>query len=111
MKAMQYRGYHAHIEYSDEDELFVGRIASIHDVVGFHGESVQALRTAFQEAVDDYIETCHRLKRPLQKPWSGKLSLRLAPELHARAALQAELANKSLNQWVSDLIGERALQA
>jgi len=111
MKAMHYRGYHARIEYSDDDQLFIGHIVGIRDVVGFHGESVQKLRDAFQVAVDDYIETCHKLNRLPQKPWSGKLSLRLAPELHAHAALQAELANKSLNQWVADLIGEQAMQA
>jgi len=104
MKPMHYKGYSARIEYSDEDGLLIGHIAGIGDVVGFHAESVQELRAAFHEAVDDYLDTCQRLGRPPQKPWSGKLSLRLAPELHAQAAVKAELAQKSINQWVCDLI-------
>ena len=56
MKTMQYKGYAARIEYSDEDKCFVGHIAGIRDIVGFHGESVDELRTAFEEAVDDYLE-------------------------------------------------------
>jgi predicted HicB family RNase H-like nuclease len=58
---------------------FVGHIAGIKDVVGFHGESVTELRAAFEEAVTDYLETCAKLGRAPQKPYSGNLSLRLAP--------------------------------
>jgi len=58
MNTMTYKGYAARIEYSDDDGCFIGHIAAIQDVVGFHGESVAALREAFEEAVDDYLETC-----------------------------------------------------
>lgn len=74
---MNYKGYAARLEYSEEDSLFVGHIAGIRDVVGFHGSSVAELRTAFVEAVDDYLDTCAKLGRAPQKPYSGKLSLRL----------------------------------
>ncbi|SFW69528.1 MULTISPECIES: type II toxin-antitoxin system HicB family antitoxin [Pseudomonas] len=104
MNVMNYQGYAARIEYSEEDGLFVGHIAGIKDVVGFHGESVQELRAAFEDAVVDYLDTCAKLGRPPQKPYSGKLSLRLAPALHATVAVKAELAHKSINQWVSDVL-------
>lgn len=104
MNVMNYQGYAARIEYSEEDGLFVGHIAGIKDVVGFHGESVQELRAAFEEAVVDYLDTCAKLGRAPQKPYSGKLSLRLAPALHATVAAKAELAHKSINQWVSDVL-------
>lgn len=63
MKTMTYKGYAAHIEYSDEDGCFVGHIAVINDIVEFHGQSVTKLRSAFKEAVDDYLETCKKLNR------------------------------------------------
>ena len=63
---------------------------------------------AFEEAVDDYLETCAKLGRPPQKPYSGKLSLRLEPALHASVAVKAELANKSINQWVADVLDREA---
>ncbi|BBP61003.1 hypothetical protein PHLH4_45930 [Pseudomonas sp. St316] len=87
-----------------EDGLFVGHIAGIKDVVGFHGESVSELRAAFEEAVTDYLETCAKLGRAPQKPYSGNLSLRLAPALHATVAVKAQLAHKSINQWVVDVL-------
>lgn len=104
MKTMTYQGYAAHIEYSDEDACFIGHIAGIRDIVGFHGESVDELLTAFQDAVEDYLETCQKAGRPPQKPYSGKLMLRVAPEVHAHAAMMAEAKGKSLNQWAAEVL-------
>ena len=103
---MKYQGYAARIEYSDDDGLFIGHVAGIRDVIGFHGESVSELREAFEEAVDDYLATCEKLGREPQRPFSGKLSLRLDPQLHAQVAIKAELSNQSINQWVVDRLGE-----
>ena len=101
---MRYRDYAAHIEYSDEDHCFVGHIAGIRDIVGFHGESVSELRAAFEEAVDDYLETCTKLGRTPQKPYSGKLFLRIDPALHARVATLAEAEGKSINLWAQEVL-------
>lgn len=108
MNVMNYKGYAARIDYSDEDGLFVGHLAGIRDIVGFHGESVSELRAAFEEAVDDYLDTCTKLGKEPQKPYSGKLSLRLEPELHASVAVKAQLSHKSINQWVADVIAREA---
>ncbi|VAW42878.1 HicB [hydrothermal vent metagenome] len=102
MNTMIYKGYAARIEYSDEDECFVGHIAAIRDIVGFHGESVQELRLAFEEAVDDYLETCEKLDRAPQKPYSGNLMLRIPPEIHAAVATAAAVSGKSINQWAAE---------
>jgi predicted HicB family RNase H-like nuclease len=102
MNAMTYRGYAARIEYSDEDGYFVGHIAGINDIVGFHGKSVAELRRAFREAVEDYLETCEKLGRAPQKPYSGKLMLRVPPEVHAAIAIAAEVNGKSINQWATE---------
>ena len=63
---MTYKGYIARFEYSDADACFVGHIASIDDIVGFHGNSIVELRVAFEEAVDDYLEACELLNRQPQ---------------------------------------------
>ena len=64
---MKYKKYSARIEYSDADGCFVGHIAGIKDIVGFHGESVTRLRAAFEEAVDDYLEICRKTGKSPQK--------------------------------------------
>jgi hypothetical protein len=62
MNIMSYKGLSARVEYSDNDDCFVGHIAGIQDIVGFHGESVKELKTVFKEAVDDYLATCKKIK-------------------------------------------------
>jgi predicted HicB family RNase H-like nuclease len=102
MKAMQYKGYSARIEYSDEDRCFVGHMAGIRDIVGFHGESVAEMRAAFEEAVDDYLALCAETGKRPDKPYSGRIMLRVPPELHAQAARRAEANGLSLNQWAME---------
>lgn len=106
MNTMRYKGYAARIEYSDEDDCFVGHIAGINDIVGFHGESVSELHIAFEEAVNDYLQTCKKAGRPAQKPYSGHIMLRVPPEIHAKVAMLAEVNGKSLNSWVTELLAQ-----
>lgn len=81
---MTCKGYSARIEYDDEDGVLFGRIAGIRDGVGFHADTVEGLRAAFHEAVDDYLETCARVGKEPQRPYSGKVMFRSAPNCTAR---------------------------
>ena len=105
---MTYKGYSARIGYDDGDGVFTGRIAGIRDGVGFHANTVDALREAFHEAVEDYIETCARIGKQPQKPYSGRMMFRVRPEVHRKAALAAELSGKSLNQWAEEVLHSAA---
>jgi predicted HicB family RNase H-like nuclease len=109
MKALSYKGFSAAVEFDADDMIFVGRVAGLNDVVGFHANTVDGLVQAFEEAVDDYLETCAMIGKPPEKAHSGKVMLRVSPELHARLARAAELAGKSLNQWGEEVL-ERALE-
>lgn len=75
-------------------------------MIGFHAESVKELRMAFEEAVDDYLATCEKVGREPQKPYSGRLMLRVPPEVHARAAMMAEAHGMSLNQWAAEVLSK-----
>ena len=110
MNAMFYKGYSARIEYDNEDRIFVGHLAGIPDIVGFHGSSVDKLERAFHEAVDDYLAHCAKHKLPPNKPFSGRMLLRVPPEVHARASAAAQVAGVSLNQWASKAL-EQASQS
>ena len=105
---MKYRGYAARIEFDADDACFVGHIAGIQDVVGFHGESLDELNAAFTDAVEDYLETCRRINKQPQKPYSGNLMLRLPPEVHAAVATMAQLSGKSINQWAAEKLRKAA---
>jgi predicted HicB family RNase H-like nuclease len=101
---LQHKGYSARIEFDADDRIFFGRIAGIADGVGFHAETVEGLVAAFEEAVVDYLETCAKVGKKPDKPYSGKLMLRVDPRVHAKAALAAQLAGKSLNQFSEEAL-------
>jgi predicted HicB family RNase H-like nuclease len=110
MNTLTHKGYAARVEFDAEDRIFHGRVAGIRDIVTFHGESVKELLAAFEEAVDDYLETCEKLGQQPNKPFSGRMMLRLPPETHAAAAMAAEVSGKSLNQWATEVIDKAVHQ-
>ena len=106
MNAMFYKGYSARIEFNDEDRIFVGHLAGIRDIVGFHGSSVDELEAAFHEAVNDYLAHCEKLGLPPNKPFSGRMLLRVPPEVHARVSAAAQVSGVSLNQWATQALDQ-----
>ncbi|RJX30198.1 MAG: type II toxin-antitoxin system HicB family antitoxin [Oxalobacter sp.] len=109
MNTMTYKGYTARVDYDERDGIFVGRILGIRSIISFHGESVAELKAEFEHAVKDYIADCKREGVHPEKPASGKLLLRVPPEVHGRALVAAQAAGKSLNQWASEVL-QRAVQ-
>ena len=107
---IEYKGYLGRVEYDDEAGVFHGEVINLRDVVTFQGETVQELRRAFQESVDDYLAFCIERNEEPERPYSGTFTIRVPPELHRDAALQARLRNKSLNSWVAELLAEAATE-
>ncbi len=108
MNTMSYKGYTARIEFDERDAVFVGRVLGIADVIGFHGETVTELRAAFEEAVEDYLDTCAKLGKPPLKPVSGNLMLRVPPDVHLQAQIAAQARGQSLNQWATEVLRNAA---
>ncbi|MDR1607906.1 MAG: type II toxin-antitoxin system HicB family antitoxin [Deltaproteobacteria bacterium] len=104
MNDVSYKGYMAKIEYSPADGCLIGRILGIQDIITFHGDSVTEIHQAFEEAVDDYLDFCAKVGQAPQKPFSGKIMLRVPPEDHAKLALQAQVSGKSINALVIDAL-------
>ena len=104
MNTMSYKGYVARVEFDDRDNIFVGRILRVRTMISFHGETVAELRSEFEAAVDDYLRECQAKGIEPEKAASGKLLLRLPPEVHGRAMVAAQAAGKSLNQWATELV-------
>lgn len=105
---MKYKGYIARVEFDDKDRLFVGHLAGIRDIVGFHGVTVDELESAFHESVDRYISISQESGRPAQKPCSGKILLRVPPEVHQAALGAAVASGVSLNQWATGALRKAA---
>jgi predicted HicB family RNase H-like nuclease len=104
INVLEYNGYQATVEFDADDEVFFGHLAGISDVIGFHGTTVSELKAAFHESVDDYLAFCKEIGKEPNKPYSGKVMFRIDPQVHAKAALAAQLKGISLNQWAEEVL-------
>lgn len=109
MKKMRsYKGYAATVEFDPDEMVLHGRIDNIRDVVTFQAESVSQLQSAFEEAVDDYLDLCAERGEEPGKPYSGRFVVRLNPDVHRRIAAEAERRRVSINTWLMEAV-DRAL--
>jgi predicted HicB family RNase H-like nuclease len=102
---LEYKNYRGTVEFSAEDEVFFGKINGIRDVVTFEADSVAKLKKAFKEAVEDYIETCKKSGKDIDKEFKGSFNVRVKPTIHRMAVIKSAALKISLNQLV-----ERALK-
>jgi predicted HicB family RNase H-like nuclease len=105
---MTYKGYLARVEFDPRDNIFTGKIVGIADSITFHGETVKELKADFQAAVDHYLADCAATGRQPLKAASGRLMLRISPEVHARALARAKTLGRSLNQWAEEVLDKAA---
>jgi predicted HicB family RNase H-like nuclease len=101
---MQYKEYYGSVHYSDEDRVFYGKVEFIRALISYEGTNVQSLRQAFEEAVDDYLETCKEKSIVVERPFKGSFNVRVGADLHRRIALAAERKGLTLNGYIVDVL-------
>ena len=103
---LTHKGLTARVEFDAEDGIFWGKVLGLPDQVSitFEGQTVQELRQDFENAVDFYLQECTRKGIEPTKPASGRLMLRVPPEIHSAALTVAQAAGISLNQWATRVI-------
>ncbi len=101
---MKYKGYYGQVTYDDEARIFHGELAGIRAVVTFQGSSVDEIEQAFKDSVNDYLVWCKKRKKAPEKPYSGKLNLRMDRELHAKLSTAAKQHNVSLNHYINECL-------
>ena len=98
----EYKGYVGTVE-ADEG-AFVGRVTGLRDVITFEGAAYAEVEQAFRDSIDDYLAFCAERGEQPDRPYSGKIPLRVDPETHRRAAVRAQAEGVSLNQWIAKRI-------
>lgn len=101
---MEYKGYHAKVEYSPEDEAFIGKVFGIVDTLVFDGQSIEELQTMFRASIDDYLELCREIGKQPDREYRGTFNVRVPVDLHREAAMAAESRDISLNQFVTEAL-------
>ncbi|MFP4035920.1 MAG: type II toxin-antitoxin system HicB family antitoxin [Desulfobacteraceae bacterium] len=103
---MKYKGYVAEVEFDEKAEIFHGEVVNLRDVITFEGKTVDELRQAFQDSVDDYLEFCAERGEEPEKPYSGRFVVRIEPELHRRIAVEARRRGMSINALVGEVLAK-----
>ena len=101
---LTYKGYKGSAHYSAADEVFYGKLEGIDDLVNYEGTSVKELIKAFNEAVEDYLETCKEIGKDPNKTYKGSFNVRIPTDLHRNAAIFAASKDISLNDFVKTAI-------
>lgn len=100
METLSYKGYICSLHYSKEDKTFWGRVEMIRSLVTFEAQNATEPESAFQEAVDDYLDTCKIQNISPEKPFKGVFNIRIKPELHKAAYEESLKTGISLNKFV-----------
>lgn len=99
---MEYKGYKAAVTYDYRGRVSHGEVVGTRDVIFFEAESVEHLEKEFRFSIDDYPAVCAERGREPDKQYSGRVPLRVRPELHRGATEAARGEGKSLNSWSAD---------
>ncbi len=97
---MEYKSYIGTVTFDEDAELFHGEVINLNDVITFQSDTVEGLKREFQASVDDYLKFCEERGERPDKPFSGKLTLRIDPDLHRDLYIKSRKENKSLNSWI-----------
>ena len=101
MDTLRYKDYEGTTEIDIERGVCRGKVLFIADLVTYESDTPRELQRAFQDAVDDYIDTCKLVGKEPQKPFKGQFNVRISPDLHRAAALRAVQEEASLNEIVA----------
>lgn len=99
-------GYHAVIEYDPDIEMFRGQFVDINGGADFYARDVATLKREAKISLGVFLDMCREDGVEPRRMFSGKFNLRLSPELHANITAAAQAKGESVNQWITDQLGE-----
>ena len=105
MGKLSYKGYSGSVEYDESTDELVGKVLGLNkSLILYEGQTIDDLKKDFKDAVDDYLEGCRANGIEPEKPYSGKIVLRMSSGLHSLAAEKANSKGISLNEFINRAI-------
>ena len=100
--------YQVNIAFDPRDGIYVARVPEL-DNCHTHGSTPEETLNNAREAIELWIETAQKRKKPIPEPtsrkqFSGKFVLRTSPDLHAALAKQALQKGKSMNELAEEIL-------
>lgn len=99
MPTMKWREYTASIDFDQELRKFHGRVLNANSVISFYGSSVEELEREFEASMLEYMRVCEENGIAPDRPYSGRVNLRVPPDLHRDLAIAAAAEGQSINEW------------
>jgi len=65
---------------------------------------IEELKRMIEQCIDNFLELCRKTGKNPDKEFKGSFNVRLAPELHRKAAIAAKKRRLTLNQYVTEAI-------
>ena len=90
----------ASVHYSNEDKVFFGKVEGVSDLISFEADNVKDLEKSFQEAVEDYVQTCKEQGKNPEKSYRGVFNVRVPKETHRSLSRLAVEYGINLNDLV-----------
>lgn len=104
MSILTHDGYIAEVELDEDAGILHGQVINTTAVLTFQGKTVDEVKKAFVDTIEDYVAWCKERGKEPEKPYSGRLMLRLSPALHRRLANEAARQHKSLNALIAETL-------
>lgn len=106
---LRYKGYTGRVEFDDDAEVFHGEVCGLRDVITFEGRSASEIKRAFRDSIDDYLDYCKELGQEPDRPFSGRVLVRIPSALHRDLHNRAAARLVSLNSLVIELLTEQTV--
>jgi predicted HicB family RNase H-like nuclease len=101
---LKHKGYTGVVELDDEANVLFGRVIDLNAVITFEGKSTTTIKKAFVDSVDCYLKTCKENNIEPKKSFSGNIRLRIPPDIHQQAFVNASKKGSSLNQFITEAL-------
>jgi predicted HicB family RNase H-like nuclease len=74
MDTLKFKGYEGTVELDQERGVCRGKVLLANDLVTYEATTLADLRSEFEAAVDDYLETCRALGRSPSVAFNDQLN-------------------------------------
>ena len=103
-KTLHYKGYIGSIEFSEEDEIFYGKVLGIRSLISYEGKDASELISDFHGAVDDYLEVCKESGTTPETAFKGSFNIRISPELHKKIYIYSMEHHMTMNHYIEETL-------
>lgn len=104
MKTLTYKNFIGSAEVDVEVGICFGKILFINDVINYQSDTPKELQQEFEDAVEDYIETCREINKDPEKSFTGQFNVRIPQEHHRQIAIFAAQKDSSLNSIIAEAV-------